>query len=94
LWSNLGPAVVEALDRSMQHAAEENVRSILAEARRQVDERLADLERQVSEHQAIFASKTKTLPQRIDAIAQHQTRQERISVEQLGRRLPNNSLFR
>jgi uncharacterized protein (TIGR03545 family) len=94
LWSNLGPAVAEALDRALERHADERIREILVEARRHVDERLAGLERRVADHQSKFASRFATMPGRIDAIAHHQVRGERISVEQLGRRLPNNSLFR
>jgi len=94
LWSNLGPAVAEAMDRALQQHANEHARVVLAEARRHVDERLAGLERQVADHQAKFAVRTASMPERIDTIARLQTRRERISVEQLGRRLPSTSLFR
>lgn len=94
LWSNLGPAVAEAMDRALVRCGEEHAAQVLAESRRQVDERLAALERQVADQQAKFASGTGSLPQRLDTIARQQTRRERISVERLGGRLPNSSLFR
>jgi uncharacterized protein (TIGR03545 family) len=94
LWSNLGPAVAEAMDRAVEDLADAQARDALAEARRQVDEHLANLERQIADHQAKLAATLGNMPPRIDRIAHHQTRRERISVEQAGRRLPNNSLFR
>jgi uncharacterized protein (TIGR03545 family) len=94
LWSNLGPAVAEAMDLAAEDLADAQAHDALAEARRQVDERLASLERQIADHQSKLAAKLGNMPQRIDRIAHHQTRRERISVEQAGRRLPNNSLFR
>jgi hypothetical protein len=93
LWSNLGPAVAEAMDRALVRCGEEHAAQILAESRRQVDERLAALERQVAEQRAKFAKDTLSLPQRLDSIARQQTRRERISTERLGGRLPNSSLF-
>ncbi|MCI0334950.1 MAG: hypothetical protein L0228_17220 [Planctomycetes bacterium] len=94
MWSNLGPAVAEALQRAVQRHSDERAQVILAEARRQVDEQLAGLDRQVADEQAKFASKMTGIPDRIETIAQRQTRRERLSVEQFGRRLPSNSLFR
>ena len=93
LWSNLGPAVAEAMDRALVRCGEEHAAQMLAESRRQVDERLAALERQIAEQQAKFAKDTLSLPQRLDSIARQQTRRERISAERLGGRLPNSSLF-
>ncbi len=94
MWSNLGPAVAEALDRAVQRYGDERAQVVLAEARRQVDERLAALDRQIADEQAKFAAKTTGIPDRIETIAQRHARRERLSVEQLGRRLPSNSLFR
>lgn len=94
LWSNLGSEVAKAMDRALQQHASEHTHAVLAEARRHVDERLAGLERQLSDHQTKFANATAGMPERIETIARLQARGERISVEQLGRRLPNTSLFR
>jgi hypothetical protein len=94
LWSNLGPAVAEAMERALDRGRDEYAVAVLAESRRQVDERLAALERQVAEQQQKFAIAMGNLPQRLDTLAREQTRRERISVERLGRVLPDNSLFR
>jgi uncharacterized protein (TIGR03545 family) len=94
LWSNLGPAVAEALEQEFQRHAEAHARAVLADAQRHVDERLAELERQTAEQQEQFAKLTAKLPQRIDAMARAQTRRERMSVEQVGRRLPTTSILR
>jgi hypothetical protein len=94
LWSNLGPAVAEAMNRAVVQSAQVHAAEVLAESRRNVDERLALIERELAEQQAKFANGTASLPQRLDSLAREQTRRERISVERLGSRLPNNSLFR
>jgi uncharacterized protein (TIGR03545 family) len=94
LWSNLGPAAAEAMERALKRGGEEHAAVVLAESRRHVDERLAAVERQISDEQQRFAVATNNLPQWLDAIARQQTRRERLSVERLGRQLPNNSLFR
>jgi uncharacterized protein (TIGR03545 family) len=94
LWSNLGPAVAEAFERSLRSAGDEHVKSLLAEARRRVDERLAALERQASNEQATFAAQLASVTAQLDSIAAQQSPRKRISVEQLGRRLPASSLFR
>jgi hypothetical protein len=90
----LGPAVVEGVDRAVAKHAEEHSRVVLAEARRVVDERLATLERQMSDKQEQFARIASGMPTRLDRIARNQTRRERISVEQVGRRLPDSSILR
>jgi hypothetical protein len=94
LWSNLGPAVAEAMNRALQKGADEHTAAILMQSRRDVDERLAGLERYVGQQQAKFVANTGNFQQRLERIARQQTRGERISVERLGRRLPSNSLFR
>jgi uncharacterized protein (TIGR03545 family) len=94
VWSNLGPAVVEGVDRAVAKHAEQHTRTVLAEARRVVDERLATLERQVSDQQTEFARFAAGMPTRLEQVARHQTRRERIAVERIGRRLPDNSILR
>jgi uncharacterized protein (TIGR03545 family) len=94
LWSNLGPAVAEAMARAVRRAGEERVRAVLADTRRAVDERLTDLERQFAEQRTSFAAELAGVGTQLDTIARRQTSRERISADQLGRRLPENSLFR
>jgi hypothetical protein len=94
LQSNLGSAVADALRHGLEKHAEAQAREILANARRQVDERLAELERQLAEQREKFASKIASMPQRIDAIDRTQARRGRLSVEQAGRRLPTTSILR
>jgi hypothetical protein len=85
--------VAEAMNGALRRSSEEHVAQILAESRRLVDERLAALERELAEQQETFAKETASIPQRLDTLARQQTRRERLSVERLGGRLPNNSLF-
>jgi hypothetical protein len=94
LWSNLGPALAEAMDRAVQAAGDDRAEAVLADARRQVDERLAKLDRQLSEERSSFTSQFAGAADQLETIARRQASRERISAEQLGRRLPKNSLFR
>jgi uncharacterized protein (TIGR03545 family) len=94
LWSNLGPALAEAMDRAVQSAGNERSEQLLAEARRQVDERLAHLERQLAEERVKLGSQLANAARHLETIAQRQESRERISGEQLGRRLPTDSLIR
>jgi hypothetical protein len=94
LWSNLGPVVAEALQNGLHNYAEARTGEILADARRQVDERLTELERQLAEHRERLATRIASMPQRIDAIDRTQARRGRLSVEQAGRRLPTTSILR
>jgi hypothetical protein len=94
LWSNLGPTVAEAMNRALLKGADEHLTAVLVQSRRDVDERLAGLERYVAQQQAKFVAETGGFQQKLERIARQQTRGERISIERLGRRLPNNSLFR
>jgi hypothetical protein len=94
LWSNLGPALAEAMDRAADTAGGERANSLLAEARRQVDEQLAALERRIAEEQARLAAQLNGAAAEVERIAARQTTVERVSVEQLGGRLPKGSLFR
>jgi hypothetical protein len=94
LWSNLGPAVAEAMRRAGKKAAEQRARSIVADRRRTIDERLADAERRLNEQRLKLAARLSDVGNQLDSIARRQTPRERISAEQLGRRLPEHSLLR
>lgn len=94
LWSNLGPAVAEALRHGLERHAETQVRVVLEDARRHVDERLAELDRQMADERGRFANRVAKMFQRLETIAQAQTPRERISIEQAGRRLPATSILR
>jgi hypothetical protein len=94
LWSNLGPAVAEALDRALRRAAEQHARRLLADAQRQVDQQLTELERQVSESQAELRPQLTQAAGQLGEIAAEQKPPQRITTEHVGRRLPANSLLR
>lgn len=94
LWSNLGPAVAEALERAWQRTGDEQAQALLVNARRAVDEQLADRERQLAAERTKLAAQLTSALRQVENIASRQTPPERISVDQLGRRLPENSLFR
>jgi uncharacterized protein (TIGR03545 family) len=94
LWSNLGPAVAEAMELALERAAVDRSEQLLAQARRQVDEQLAELERAATQQHANMIAQVTGATGNLERIALQQTARPRLSQEQLGRRLPTNSLFR
>ena len=52
LWSNLGPAVAEAMNHTIEKAASTYARQALVESQQRVDEKLAELDRQIADEQA------------------------------------------
>jgi uncharacterized protein (TIGR03545 family) len=94
LWSNLGPAMAEAMELALNQAAVDRSQQLLARAQRQVDEQLAALERTATQqHKQLIAQMTGATGN-LERIALQQSARPRLSHEQLGRRLPTNSLFR
>jgi uncharacterized protein (TIGR03545 family) len=95
LWSNLGPAVAEAMNHSIEKATTTYARQALAQSQRQVDEQLTQLDRQIAEQQAELkpqlAASTDALTQMVIG---HGDSKPRLSMEQLGQQLPANSLFK
>jgi uncharacterized protein (TIGR03545 family) len=94
LQSNLGAAVAQAMQRAVRRTGDQHAKALLAEAGRRVDERLAEVDRQVAEQQAQFATKSTLITARLQKIATTDEPQHRLSAERIGRRLPDNSLFR
>lgn len=94
IWSNVGPAVAEALDRALTRSVERYRRQLLADSQQRVDERLAQLDRQLSEAQAAFLSQLAESSGHLTALADEQRRPLRLTIEHMGRRLPADSLFR
>ncbi|HEX5470984.1 MAG TPA: hypothetical protein VFW73_03815 [Lacipirellulaceae bacterium] len=94
LWSNLGAAVAESMQRALRRAGDQHTRDLLAEADRRVDERLAEVDRQMAEQQQHIASETNDLTARLDELAASEKPLYRISAKEGGRRLPKDSLFR
>lgn len=94
LQSNLGAAVAQAVQRAVRRTGDQHARALLAEAGRRVDERLAEIDRQLAERQAQFATKSAVITARLQKVATKDEPQHRISAERIGRRLPENSLFR
>jgi hypothetical protein len=94
LWSNLGPAVAEAIEHAVTKASQEYARARLAERRRKIDEQLTYVERQLAEERAKLATQLAGIAKELDSVAQRRASRERLSVEQIGHRLPEQSLFR
>jgi uncharacterized protein (TIGR03545 family) len=94
MWSNLGPAIAEAMEAAVKNARRTYARALLARGDRHVNERLASLERRVSQQQSQFIAQVSCTTSALDKIAGQQSARRRLTHEQLGRRLPANSLFR
>lgn len=94
LWSNLGPAVAEAMQRAAERVGKERTRESLAEAARQEDEQLTTAERQVSDQQTHWNAKLATLSKQLQAIASSERPKDRLSPSRVSRQLPPNSLVR
>jgi hypothetical protein len=93
VWSNIGPAVAEAMERALERTREPFCKRLLAEAQQRVDARLAQLDRQIAEGQEAIAPRLTVSANTLEALTDGQ-RPVRISLEDLGRRLPAESLFR
>jgi uncharacterized protein (TIGR03545 family) len=94
LWSNLGSAVAEAMERAVQRAGGQHTRALLADAGKQVDERLTSVERQMTEQQTRWAQRIVGARAELQNVAANERPGDRISSERVGRRLPTTSLFR
>jgi uncharacterized protein (TIGR03545 family) len=94
LWSNVGPAVAEAMQRAMRHAGDEHAQALVARARRRIDQRLASLEKQINAHQSELNAQSTAATAELVRVATQQTPAPRLSHERLGTRLPAGSLLR
>ncbi len=94
LWSNLGSAVVEAMQRAAERVRSERTRELLAEAARQEDEQLASAERHLNERQAHWNTRFASLSKQLQTVATAERPSDRLSPSRVGRRLPGNSLVR
>ena len=94
LWSNLGPAVAEAMERAVQRAGGQHTRALMVEAGKHVDEQLTGVERQMTEQQTRWKTTIAAINSELQTVAAQDQPTEAFSPERLGRRLPTNSLFR
>jgi uncharacterized protein (TIGR03545 family) len=94
LWSNLGAAVAEAMERAVQRAGSQHTRSQMVAAGNHGDEQLTVVERQMTEQQARWKNRFAAINVELRTVAAEDQPTDRLSPERLGRRLPNNSLFR
>ena len=96
LWSNLGPAVAEAMNHSIEKAATTYARQALATSQQQVDEKLAQLDRQIAEQQATLkpqlTASTDALKQLVPS--RGGDTKGRLTAEEIGQQLPVSALFR
>lgn len=91
--SDLGPAIAQALHRACVRTVATYSRKLLAESRARVDERLADLDRQIADAQSALEPQLADATDSLTQLSKKVTT-ERLSLDQLGRRLPADSLFR
>lgn len=94
LWSNIGPAVAEAMDRALARTANYQAGQMLAQAQEKVGERLAELDRQIAEQQSELRPQLAGSNDTLELLAGDRRITGRLSFEQLGCRLPADSLFR
>jgi hypothetical protein len=94
LWSNLGPAVAEAVERAVDRASGPCASERLVEAGRHVDEQLATVERQMSEQQAHWSSIIATARQNLQAVAADESRQNRFAPLRVGQRTSSGTRLR
>ncbi len=94
LWSNLGPAVAEAMERAVQRAGGQQARALMVEAGEQTDEQLTGIERQMTEQQSRWMTRIADVRAQLETVVASEVSPDRLSPERLGRRLPSNSLFR
>jgi uncharacterized protein (TIGR03545 family) len=94
LWSNLGPATAEAIERAFDRATTQHGRELVATAGKQVDERLTGVESQMAEQQSRWTARISDVCAELRSIAANERSADRLSPERLGRRVPNGSLFR
>jgi uncharacterized protein (TIGR03545 family) len=94
LWSNLGPAVAEAMEHAVQHAGGQHTRSLMVQAGQRGDEQLTVIERQMSELQNRWKARIAATNTQLRTIAVDGSSEERLSKDRLGRRMPEGSLFR
>ncbi len=94
LWSNLGPAVTEAMEHAVRRGSSQHMRAMIVDAGKQVDEQLTGIERQMIEQQTQWQTRIVDVRARLQAIAAAEEPSDRLTPDRLGRRLPSNSLFR
>ncbi len=94
LWSNLGSATAEAMERATQRAGSQHTRALMVTAGRRGDEQLTVVERQMTEQQAKWKTSFAAVSAELQTVATEDKPSNRLSPDRLGRRLPNNSLFR
>jgi uncharacterized protein (TIGR03545 family) len=94
LWSNLGPAVAEAMERAVQRTGGQQARALMVEAGRQSDEQLTGIERQMTEQQSRWTTRIADVRAQLQTVVASDVSPDRLSPDRFGRRLPSNSLFR
>jgi uncharacterized protein (TIGR03545 family) len=93
VWSNLGPAVAEGMNKALVRTTAGYTRELLAESHSRVDERLADLDRQIADAQSLLEPQLEEANGSLDQLTK-KTATQRLSLDHLGRRPPEDSLFR
>ena len=94
VWSNLGPAVAEAMDRALARTATGYTREALAQSQERVNRRLAEFDRQLADTQDELNPQLADSATALDQLADANNPGHRLTLEHLGRRLPADSLFR
>jgi uncharacterized protein (TIGR03545 family) len=94
LWSNIGTATAEAIERALDRAHGQRSRDALASTSQLINERLTIVERQMTDQQTRWANRVAAVRVQLDGIVITDAEPQRLSPERLGGRLPSGSLFR
>jgi uncharacterized protein (TIGR03545 family) len=94
MWSSLGPAMAEAMARALEDAVTAKTDELLAESQVRIDENLAGLESLIAKRQAELNTQLDVPREQLKQLVAGFVGEHGLSLEQLGRRLPVNSLFR
>jgi hypothetical protein len=82
------------MDRAVDKTADAHAGRLLAASQQRIDEQFAQIDRQIAERQATLDPQLSGSNDTLRDLANHFDHGRKLSLEQLGRRLPENSLFR
>lgn len=94
IWSNLGPAVSQAMQTALQRALRSKADQLLAESNKRVESQLAAVNQMITQRTASLLPQIDAPQNELQQLAKNMLGGSGLSLEQLGRRLPANSLFR
>lgn len=94
LKTGFGERLADAFSQAVRQAVEHHSAAILARARQHVDQRLASLERQIAQQEVELVDPLRASVDALEKIVSDHKASAELSVERVGRQLPEGSLFR